>query len=62
MPPGTWPWISEVDAEIDSRVYGNNVCGPIVYEVYLVNNGLNPTNLVTLTGSSTDTLSLVFAP
>jgi hypothetical protein len=62
MPPGSWPWISAVDANIDPKVYGYNVCGPIVYEVYLVDNGLNPTSLVTLTGSSTDTLTLIFAP
>jgi hypothetical protein len=62
MPPETWPWISAVDAEIDPQVYGYNVCGPIVYEIYLIDNGLNPTSLVTLTGSSTETLTLVFAP
>ena len=71
MPANTWPWITEVEKEVDGSKYGYNLCGDLKFEVLLIeessllsfNRNLSalqkiPTNLVSITPDS----MLLFEP
>lgn len=54
MPLNTWPWITEVENDVDGSKYGYNLCGELKYDVLLIDESTSPytkvpTDLVTIT-------------